>query len=528
MMNKPSGKTGTAGRFDAALLSFLLISVFIISLTVRFKVLTGYLSYDLEWPIIESYNLFTHYKLILLMVSVTAAALLFLYRILKYKTGIRKDYVLISTVVLIAAALVSTFFNPIGMSQVWGFYTRTNGLLAYVFLFGLLYIVSNLRVDGASIMWLVHGVNLFSILIAGIGCFQFAGLDIFRTEWYRVVYLPAAYRDATMNSDLFRYSASSLFPHFNYYGAYCSILFPLIFAFAVKSKSRLNRILFSAGSVALFAGVLTSVSLGPFITVCIVLLLLPVAFLDRNTAVLFAILYTICGGLIGVIFGCFDIITYEEMVSYVSGQLTAARFSALAGAGLFAFGVFVFIKKCLIRHKQILLKSAVIALVLIGTSGFVYFLNHRAEDHKHLFTDRGYAWFHTAQLIKEHYLIGYGPDNLYYAFPHDQPDAELFSGGQIFDKPHNMYLQTACDTGLFGLAGFIYLLVMYLLALIKSEAVETEPVKKIYMRASILVVAAYIAQGMVNDNHLSIQPILYTVMGVGMAISSSAVCSRRR
>ena len=487
---------------------------------MRFKVLTGYKYFDLESKLAETYNLFTHYKLIALVALVAVAALLFLYRTLRYKIRIRKDYVLISTLVITASSLLSTFINPIGVAQVWGFYTRTNGLLAYLSVFTLLYIISNLRIDEKSTMRLVHGVNFFSILIVGIGCFQFAGLDIFKTAWYKAIYLPSIYRTATVNSDLFRYSAASLFPHFNYYGAYCSVLFALISPFAVKSKSLVNKIVFFIGSVALFTGVLTSVSQGSLITLFIILLLFPVTFLNKDTAKIFGMLYAVYALVALAMFSCFDILTYRELSSSAYKLLTAKRVLILSGLGLLTGGAFLLCRKTLVKHKQRVLKFAVIVSVLVMTSGFIYFLSNGVENNKHLFTDRGYVWFHTTQLIKGNHFMGYGPDNLYYAFPQESPDAQQYSGGQLFDKPHNMYLQMAFDTGLIGSVGFIYLLIMYLLALVKSGEVEPESMKWVYTRASILVVVAYMVQGMVNDNHLSIQPILYTVLGVGMAISN--------
>lgn len=509
-----------AEAFDACLLSFIFISIFIIGLTVRFKVLTGYKYYDLKSTLRESYNLFTHYKLIALVVLVAVTGLLFLYRTLRYKIRIRKDYVLISTLVITASALLSTFLNPVGIAQVWGFYTRTNGLLAYLSVFALLYIISNLRIDEKNMMRLVHGVNFFSILMVGVGCFQFAGLDIFKSAWYKVVYLPGIYRAATVNSDLFRHSASSLFPHFNYYGAYCSVLFALISSFAVKSKSLGNKIVFSIGSAALFVGVLTSVSQGGLITLFIILLLFPVAFLNKDTAKIFGMLYAAYALIAGIMASCFDMLTYKEVSALAYKLVTAKRVLLLSGLGLLAGGAFFLCRKTLVEHKQRLLKFTVIVSVLLIASGFIYFLNNGAGNNKHLFTDRGYVWFHTTQLIKENHLMGYGPDNLYYAFPHESPDAQQYSDGQLFDKPHNMYLQMAFDTGLVGLVGFIYLLVMCLLALVKSSEVEPESMKWVYTRASMLVVIAYMVQGLVNDNHLSIQPILYTVLGVGMAISN--------
>lgn len=508
-------------RFDSFFLAFIFVAVFVISLTVRFKILDGYMSYDFEWPMLDTPNLFTHYKLMFLLGLVLASSMVFLYRMWKYRPRIRRDYVPVCTALILTTATVTTFNNPVGLAQLWGFYTRTHGLLAYVSLFTLLFLVSNLYPNRRSILALLHGINAFSILMAIIGCFQFVGWDIYRTSLYRFFYLPAEYRNAPINSDLFPHSAAALFPHFNYYGAWCSIIFPLLFAFAVRAERRRDQTLFGLGALFVFTGVITSVSQGALFTLCITLLLLPIAFLKRNTAKRFSVLYVALGGIATIMFTSFDFLTRNELAILASAKQPMLQ-RLLPLFFLTFAGIFLLLRKILVRHRRGVANSIAVLTILLVTTGSIWFLNKGVESHQHLFSDRGYVWLHTFRFLENHPLTGCGPDNMYYVFPHENPDAHLYSNGQIFEKPHNMYLQTAMDTGLVGLVGFLALFTLYLFSLIRANETVTDSVKQTYLRASILIVTAYLLQGFVNDNHLSIQPMLYTVLGVGMALSKTS------
>jgi O-antigen ligase len=135
-----------------------------------------------------------------------------------------------------------------------------------------------------------------------------------------------------------------------------------------------------------------------------------------------------------------------------------------------------------------------------------------------LFSNRGYVWHYSYQELKSDFLFGFGPDNFPYEFPQDNPDTELYSSQIAFDKPHNMYMQVLADGGVFALIGFVYLLVTFLLKLRRQMYKTNDDMTMNFVKAIFLTVVAYMIQGFINDNHISIQPILYTVLGVGMSL----------
>ena len=73
---------------------------------------------------------------------------------------------------------------------------------------------------------------------------------------------------------------------------------------------------------------------------------------------------------------------------------------------------------------------------------------------------RGYIWSRTLPLIAKKPLLGYGPDNFLMAFPQHDILAKTYAYDtpfMIVDKPHNIYLLYAMNSGIFALLSMIIL-----------------------------------------------------------------------
>ena len=74
---------------------------------------------------------------------------------------------------------------------------------------------------------------------------------------------------------------------------------------------------------------------------------------------------------------------------------------------------------------------------------------------------RGYIWDCTIPIIKNHWLLGTGPDTYALYFPNTEYLNLYQNGfhGQIITKPHSMYLQIAAQT---GIPSLISVLIFYI------------------------------------------------------------------
>ncbi len=140
-----------------------------------------------------------------------------------------------------------------------------------------------------------------------------------------------------------------------------------------------------------------------------------------------------------------------------------------------------------------------------------------------LASNRGYIWGRTIPLLKNYIIYGSGPDNYPIAFPQD----ELLAKSNVFldpnivvDKPHNMYLQIATNTGIISLLSLISAWGIYIINSLKLYfKIDYDSIEK-YLGASCLVcVIGYLASGVFNDNVASVAPILWIILGLGISIN---------
>lgn len=136
---------------------------------------------------------------------------------------------------------------------------------------------------------------------------------------------------------------------------------------------------------------------------------------------------------------------------------------------------------------------------------------------------RGYIWSRTIMMLPSVIFKGYGPDTYPVVFPQDDFIAKLNAGmdaSMIVDKPHNMYLQIAINTGLISLLALLSLWGIYLitsLKLYKGMIYDTE--EKCIGFACFMAVLGYLVAGIFNDQIVSVAPLFWITLGLGISIN---------
>lgn len=523
-MSRRKNNTITSDKLDSRLLYFTIIAIVITNFIISLKVFTNILSFDMK-IIPTAYNIFTYYKLIWILTISTILILSLIYRMYNYKQKIDKNFVLLGTGLIIIATVVSFILSPPKGVSIWGLFSRNNGLLAYISLFLIIYIISNLRVQTKHISLMVHALNIVSLVLVVIAIFQFFGLDIMNSLWFKQIYIPSQYKHLIESVNVSRSSfygteynwGSSILGQVNYFGAYCSVIFPLITAFALHENSTIKKILLIIGSIMLFIGTILAQSMGSIITMFVVLLLIPISFVNKRNYKNFILMYAGYAIISAVINRLTKWKAFSEIYNLIIQILNSKLLVLVVLASITYILLFIFRKK-ISKYRFILVAIAIILILVVGAIGHVYVLNNVVESNMDMLTNRGYIWYHSNELIKENFIVGYGPDNLYYNFPQVNKYKSEFMPNDLIDKPHNMYLQVMLDTGIFGLIGFLILLTGLLLKSNKHIDIETDMYKNTYLKALMLVILAYMIQGIVNDNIISIQSVVYLIMGIGAAL----------
>ena len=136
---------------------------------------------------------------------------------------------------------------------------------------------------------------------------------------------------------------------------------------------------------------------------------------------------------------------------------------------------------------------------------------------------RGYIWSRTIPMFKTYLIKGAGADNYPIAFPQDDFVAKLRNGlsaSLVIDKPHNMYLQIGINTGVISLIALISGWVLYIInSLILYSKTTFDSLEKIIGASCLVCIMGYLAASMFNDHIVSVAPLFWIILGIGISIN---------
>lgn len=144
------------------------------------------------------------------------------------------------------------------------------------------------------------------------------------------------------------------------------------------------------------------------------------------------------------------------------------------------------------------------------------------EENQHFGSRRGYIWSRTIPLLKNHILLGSGPNTFVYEFPNDDYVGMKNVGynGSVVTKPHNMYMQTWVQTGLLSLLAFLALYAVYFAESMKLYfRKEKYRWSDLFGTGILLGTFGYLVTGLANDSTVAVAPVYWCLLGVGMAVN---------
>lgn len=138
---------------------------------------------------------------------------------------------------------------------------------------------------------------------------------------------------------------------------------------------------------------------------------------------------------------------------------------------------------------------------------------------------RGYIWSRTLPLLKDHILLGSGADTFMLKFPHqDYVNLHNYGyGEQLMTKPHNLYLQMGVQTGVLSLIAFLIFYGMYFISSIRLYI--KGKFKSYYSQVGIAILVStisYMVLGLANDSSITVAPVFWTLIGLGIAVNRLA------
>ncbi len=144
------------------------------------------------------------------------------------------------------------------------------------------------------------------------------------------------------------------------------------------------------------------------------------------------------------------------------------------------------------------------------------------DGYESLFSSRVYIWSISIPILEKTFFVGDGPDNFPLSF--EQNDFLGIANGYfqniITDKPHNMYIQTGVNTGVVSLFCLLYVFAFYIIKSFKLYLNNFKNTFSYYVGSGLfLSVVAYLVSGFFNDQVMSLAPLFYISLGLGMIIN---------
>lgn len=135
-------------------------------------------------------------------------------------------------------------------------------------------------------------------------------------------------------------------------------------------------------------------------------------------------------------------------------------------------------------------------------------------------SNRGYIWSRSIPMVKDTIFLGHGPDTFSIYFPQNDYVAKMKYMENIFslvDKPHNLYLQLAINTGVLSLLSYLIFIGWYF---INSIKLYFKGIFNEYFAAGVACMSAvisFLVSSMANDSTISVSLTFWIVLGVGIA-----------
>ncbi len=134
---------------------------------------------------------------------------------------------------------------------------------------------------------------------------------------------------------------------------------------------------------------------------------------------------------------------------------------------------------------------------------------------------RGYIWSRSLPLVWKALWVGFGPENYVAYFPHHDFRSRWQAGyaTQLFiDKPHNLYIQMAINTGMPSLVFFLLLVGRYLRD--SFRAYWNSPLESDLEKTGMGIacgILGYLLTGLGNDSTVCAAPVFWVLLGAGIA-----------
>lgn len=527
-------------------------------------------------------DFFNFYKSQWLLIGTVLSLIFFFAHKLTKRLETKRSFIYIPTFIYAGFIVLSSLLSKNTDVAINGYFNRSEGMISLLCYLVLFLVTFNAIGDESQFRFLAGCLLLSATIIGLIGIFQLFGFDFFRSELGRRLILPEAFHkiahELVFRFD--EKFVNTTFSNSNYVGSYTVLLIPIALASIVGFKNIYLKFGSVGLSLLLIVVLFGSrsragqVALGVAMVLAIILFR-KILFKRRIIAILsvaciilafVGVNYVLGGKLVSRILaeftektefydlrditldgesvyirGASETLQIKEMDSRLyfydtegkklsstfeqTGEKTLIRFSDEAYKD-FSLELQMDVLSVYQKEMKFQLRIKEDGIKFIGLNGQEIDRLEQPEawgfaGNERFGSARGYIWSRTLPLLRSKLLIGSGPDTFAIEFPQDDYIGKIRAYGvpqMLVDKPHNLYLQIAVNTGVVSLIAFLVLIGYYLVQSLKLYLKNTPTSFTSLSGACILLsITGYLVAGLFNDSVVGIAPIFWVLLGLGFA-----------
>jgi len=143
------------------------------------------------------------------------------------------------------------------------------------------------------------------------------------------------------------------------------------------------------------------------------------------------------------------------------------------------------------------------------------------EGRERLGSGRGYIWSRSIPLVLEKPLLGYGPDTFALVFPQNDYIGKYNTyntNNMVVDKPHNLFLQIAINSGLLALCAYLFFYLILGKRLFSSWIQHKNHFESVFLSGFPIAIASYFIAAFFNDSAVHVSPVFWVFLGVALSV----------
>ncbi|AAK81227.1 O-antigen ligase [Clostridium acetobutylicum] len=427
-----------------------------------------------------NFDFFSYYKMIVFIIISLVMLLYFLYKLIRKEIILESTKFYIPIIIYGAFIIISTILSQHKDIALFGYLERYEGMIVLIFYLLNLLIVINSVSNDRSLKIIIISLMSSAFIICIIGISQILGHDFYQSYFGRRVILPGEYK-AYADGLSFSFPKGTVYGTLynpDYVGSYMGMIVGLAFILCLCLKNKKYKAVTGIIGTLAFINIIGSNSRAGLVGV-VVALITAVVFIRKK-------------------------IKKNILVGIIPLILIVIIFGALSTKG----------------------STAIINKFKTTASEVTKICKGSEYEKQSIGSGRGYIWGKSIKLLEDTVIMGYGPDNFAAFFPKNDPARKVLKG-VIIDKPHNMYLQIAINTGSISLMAVLALFIMYIITSFKLYfRAEMDNLYNIFGLGIFIAFLSYTVTAFFNDSVISVAPVFWILLGMGISINITLKADR--